>query len=160
MKILKPALLVLVAAFVVLQFIRPERNDVAVDPAMSLTAVFDVPPDVQQMLTVACNDCHSNATRYPWYAEIQPVAWWLNDHITEGRKHLNFSEFGSYRLTRQHHKLEEIGEMVSSGEMPLPSYTLAHWDARLTDEQRKRLVGWAEAMRATLEQQYPDSLKR
>jgi hypothetical protein len=158
MKILKTVLIILAVAFVAIQFMRPPRNVEAGDAALALGALYAVPPDVQQMLETSCYDCHSNVTRYPWYAEIQPMGWWLNSHITDGKKHLNFSEFGTYRLQRQHHKFEEIVEMVNAGEMPLPSYTLAHWDATLTAEQRERLVGWAQAMRTMLEEKYADSL--
>ena len=48
----------------------------------------------QGTLGKACADCHSNQTRYPWYAEVMPLGWWLEDHIVKAKKELNFSEFG------------------------------------------------------------------
>ncbi|HNH22632.1 MAG TPA: heme-binding domain-containing protein, partial [Ferruginibacter sp.] len=109
----------------------------------------------------SCNDCHSNNTVYPWYAEVQPVAWWLNEHIEDGKKDLNFSEFASYRPRRQYKKLEEINELVKENEMPLNSYLWIHKDAKLSDQQKLTLANWVEATRDTLEARYPiDSLVR
>lgn len=160
MKILKAILLVVAALFVAIQFIRPERNTVQGGMSRSLVAAHDVPPGIQAILETSCYDCHSNSTRYPWYAEIQPVSWFLNNHIVDGKRHLNFSEFGGYRLRRQYHKLEEIVEMVGAGEMPLSSYTLIHTDAKLSAEQKERLIGWAHALRDTMKATYPvDSLE-
>lgn len=149
-KIFRGAAIVLLAALVVIQFIRPERNLSEGDQPNDITARFAVPEDIQTTLRTSCYDCHSNTTRYPWYAEIQPVGWLLNQHITEGKRHLNFSEFAARPLSWQHRKLEEIAEMVSEDLMPLPSYLMIHRDAVLSPEQKARLVSWAEEMRNNL----------
>ena len=47
-----------------------------------------MPADVKTILAKACNDCHSNNTRYPWYANIQPVDWWLNKHVKTEKREL------------------------------------------------------------------------
>ena len=104
--------------------------------------MYPVPENVEQILVKACNDCHSNSTVYPWYAEVQPIAWWLDDHVKDWKKHLNFNEFASYRLAKQYHKLEEVFDEVKGGEMPLESYTVVHRDAKLTDEERTILMDW------------------
>ena len=112
-------------------------------------------------MQVSCNDCHSNKTEYPWYANVQPVAWWLNHHVVDGKKHLNFSEFTKKPLFVQNHKLEEIMEMVEEKEMPLPSYTYfgLHPEANLTDAQRTMISDWAKAQMTYLRETYPaDSL--
>ncbi|HLP96444.1 MAG TPA: heme-binding domain-containing protein, partial [Saprospiraceae bacterium] len=114
---------------------------------------------VNTILEVACNDCHSNLTRYPWYANIQPVASWLANHVDEGKRELNFSTFTTRKVAVQNHKFEEIIEMVNEGEMPLGSYTWTHRDAVLSDAQKKLLVEWAQSCMDTLKANYPaDSL--
>jgi len=45
------------------------------------------------------------------------------------------------------HKLEEMEEEVGEGEMPLPSYLLAYGDAKLTKEQRNKLVIGSKKLR-------------
>jgi hypothetical protein len=93
-------------------------------------------------MKAACYDCHSNQSTYPWYTNIQPVGWFVKDHIEDGKKHLNFSEFGTYTAKKQAHKLEECGEMIEKGEMPLSSYTIIHKEAVLTEAQQTSLVNY------------------
>ena len=151
--------LVLLVCLVILQFIRPSKNSNPVDASKQITAATAVPENATLILKKACNDCHSNNTNYPWYSNIQPVYFWLNDHIKEGKRELNFDEFASYRLRKQYHKMEELIEQVKEGEMPLSSYTLIHTDAKLTDAEKATLTGWAQGIMDSMKAKYPiDSL--
>ena len=159
MKIFKKILIFLLVVFIIIQFFRPEKNVQTTISSNDIVAHMAVPVNVQNILYKACYDCHSNNTTYPWYAEVQPAAWWLDDHIKEGKKELNFSEFASFRLRRQFHKLEEITEVIKDKEMPLESYTVIHSDADLTQEERETLISWAGATMETMRAKYPmDSL--
>lgn len=161
MKIIKAVLLTLAVIFLAIQFIRPEKNSSVTDPAKELSAAVPVPALVDAVLRESCYDCHSNNTRYPWYAAVQPLGWWLNDHITDGKNHLNFSEFTTGSLRRQYHKLEEISEQVNLDEMPLPSYLIVHRHAVLTIEEKEMVHTWVEDSRASMRERYPaDSLER
>ena len=142
-------LLGVVVVFAAIQFIRPEPN-VSSTPAFSgpddITVRYPTPPAVKQILAAACYDCHSNQTRYPWYAQVQPVGWYLAHHVNEARRELNFSKFGSYTAQRQLKKFEAMSDEVHEGSMPLKSYTLIHSDARLTPDQAKALSAWADGL--------------
>lgn len=156
----KKILLALLAILFIIQFIKPARNE-SNDETYGVATKYPVPEDVKQILKVACNDCHSNHTEYPWYANWQPSAWWLNNHVKGGKKHLNFSEFTKLPIAVQNHKFEETIEMVKEKEMPIGSYTWfgLHPEAKLTDEQRAAITGWAQANMDSLKAQYPaDSL--
>jgi hypothetical protein len=156
-------ILVLVIALVVIQFFHPDKNtDESTEAETNdISKVLNMPDNVQGILQTSCYDCHSNNTSYPWYAELQPVAWWLNNHIKEGKGELNFNEFSTYSLRRQYHKLEEIIEQVKEGEMPLSSYTIIHKDAILSTEQKATLTSWASAALDSMKAHYPaDSLLR
>lgn len=107
---------------------------------------YAVPVNVDGILKRSCNDCHTNSTTYPWYTNIQPIGWWMQYHVNEGKSHLNFSEFASYAPKRQHHKLEETIEMIKKGEMPLNSYLWIHGTATLSANDQSTLVNWAEAL--------------
>ena len=98
-------------------------------------------PDVKiaNLLKASCYDCHSNTTIYPWYSNIAPVSWWIEDHIDEAKGHLNFSEWTSYDKKKQLHKLHECYEEVEHGEMPFEKYTLMHAEAKLSNEDREHL---------------------
>lgn len=160
-KFFKRLLLVLLAAFIIIQFFRPGKNISSGISANDITTKYAIPQDVQQILKTSCYDCHSNNTNYPWYNNIQPVAWWLKDHIDEGKRELNFSEFASYRIGRQYRKLEEINKEVKEGDMPLRSYTLIHTNAKLNEQQKLAVAGWITTLRDSIKAQYPeDSLKR
>jgi hypothetical protein len=115
-----------------------------------ITKTYAVPSNVKAMLEVACYDCHSNYTRYPWYANIQPVGWWLAKHVKDGKEDLNFSEFGSYSLKRQKNKLRSIENSIKDDDMPLTSYTLIHKNARLTNEEKTQITDWVKIIRDSL----------
>ncbi len=160
-KILKTILIVLLLAFIVIQFFRPEKNAGTEIAANQITAVQNVPDNVQQILKVSCYDCHSNTTNYPWYDNIQPVAWVLSDHIVEGKKELNFSEFGTYPTYRKYKKFKEIQKQLKEDEMPIFSYTIPHRDAVLSAGQKSSLIDWAANSMKEMEAKYPaDSLVR
>ncbi|HRH47334.1 MAG TPA: heme-binding domain-containing protein [Panacibacter sp.] len=155
----KKLLLLLLVVFVAIQFIHPERNESAKPQTADISTIYKVPVDVSNILNKACSDCHSNNTIYPWYANVQPVAWWLNDHIQEGKGEINFNEFASYAPAKQYHKLEEFKKQIDEGEMPLSSYTLIHTNAKLTDSEKKTLTNWSEDIRNQMKAKYPaDSL--
>ena len=143
-KLIVSILLVLLAAA---QFVRPQKNLSASSGPTEITSSHSVPSEVQSLLRRACYDCHSNHTNYPWYAEVQPLAWWLASHVKEGKEHLNFSEFGAYTLKRKISKLEQVSDEVSQHAMPLPSYTWAHPEARLSAAEVKLLTDWADDLR-------------
>jgi hypothetical protein len=158
-KIFKRILMALLIIFIAIQFIRPAKNRSEGISANDISTKYPVPDSVQAILKVACYDCHSNNTRYPWYAEIQPVAWWLNNHIKDGKSGLNFSEFTSYRIKKQFHRLDDINKQVKKNEMPLSSYTLIHTDAKLTEGQKLAIAAWATSIRDSIKAHYPpDSL--
>lgn len=143
MKISAKILLGLGALLVVAQAIRPMNNRGTVAGPNHLSQLAPIPAEVETLLQRACYDCHSNATNYPWYANLQPVGWWLEQHVRDGKKHLNFSEFTTYSLKRATHKLEEVAEEVREHKMPLPSYTRMHPEAKLTEDEIQTLAAWA-----------------
>jgi len=158
---LKKILFFLLIVLVVIQFFHPKKNTATGAQPHSIQTVFAIPPDVKIILEKACNDCHTNNTRYPWYSRVQPVDWWLDNHVRDGKKHLNLDEYTSRSLRYQYHKLEEIAEQTKSGEMPLNSYTWLHTDARLTAAEKDLLINWADKMRDSMRAVYPlDSLER
>jgi uncharacterized membrane protein len=146
----KKILLGLLVVFIAIQFIRQSKNLGANSSPADLFARRPAPAEVKQLIQTVCYDCHSNTTRYPWYAEVQPVGWLLANHIKEGKQHLNFSEFDQLTPKRAGHKLEQCADEVTEGGMPLPSYRLIHREARLTNAQRKLLVDWFDSVRAQI----------
>ncbi len=137
--------------FALIQFIpRPKKNLSALASTVSIDKLYTVPDSVLHILKVACYDCHSNNTYYPWYRNLQPVSLFLNDHITKGKKELNFDEFGNYSSRRQKSKLKSIASQIKDNEMPLTSYKLMHGEADLSKEEKQLLIDWANSIKQSL----------
>ncbi|HEX7366015.1 MAG TPA: heme-binding domain-containing protein [Pelobium sp.] len=147
----KKVLIAVAVVLLVIQFFHPQKNISQGLQPNAISTKYTVPDSVNQLLSVACKDCHSNNTRYPWYEKIQPVSWWLASHVNDGKKHFNLDEFTAYTLKRQDHKLEELIESQEDHWMPLSSYTFLHADARLSDKQRKMLIDWANETRKVIQ---------
>jgi hypothetical protein len=143
-------LITVLVLFIAIQFIRPKANNGIALQSTDYTHSVTVPPNIHQLLEKSCFDCHSNHTNYPWYSYINPVGLWLNHHIEEGKRELNFSDFASYNKKKMAHKLEEVAEQVEHGEMPLKSYTLIHTNAKLNEQERNAIIQWAKGEQARL----------
>lgn len=146
-KIIVIAVIVLLVG---IQFIHPKKNDGNADTPQDITHYVQVPDDVMHVLKSSCYDCHSNHTNYPWYSNVNPVGWWLNSHINEGKSELNFSDFSTYDKKKIDHKLEEMAEQIQEGHMPLPAYTWLHTDAKLSEQEVKLIVEWVKTERQKL----------
>lgn len=148
----------LLIALVLIQFIRPAKNNSGVT-TNDISTIYPMSDSVKMIVNKACADCHSNKTVYPWYASVQPLGFWLDHHVDEGRREINFNEFATYRIGRQNHKLKEVIEQVKEGEMPMSSYTLIHKEAKLTEAEKATLIQWCQNIMDTIKAKYPaDSL--
>ena len=149
-KILKVGGISVAVLLIAIQFYRPERSNPVVDPAGDITAQVPVPPLVQSILERSCFDCHSNRTRWPWYSNVAPASWLVAQDVNEGRKHLNFSEWGSYKQGKRVSRLDMMISEVDKGEMPLKNYLLLHGEAALTEADKDTLCAWAEQLSDSL----------
>ncbi|MEL0643371.1 heme-binding domain-containing protein [Olleya sp. Ti.3.14] len=147
MKLLKKIGLVLLLVFIVAQFFSPEKNQGNTEDLTAFLNETKPSPEVKTILETTCFDCHSSNTNYPWYDKITPINFWLNEHVEDGKKHLDFSKWSDYSIERKDHKFEELAEEVEEKKMPLPSYTWTHGDAKLSDSQIKAVVDWVNQVR-------------
>jgi hypothetical protein len=150
MKRFKKILIGVLIVLSVMQFIRPGKNRSTIISKTDIAHVVNVPVNIHDLLKTSCYDCHSNNTNYPWYANIQPLGWWLANHIKEGKRELNFNEFRSYSQRRQLSKLKAIAESIKDGSMPLSSYTLMHQNAKLSENDKQAVIDWTEKARDSL----------
>jgi hypothetical protein len=146
-KVLKFAGLLLLLAFVAIQFVPTDLTNPPVDTALALQA----PPEVDAILRRSCYDCHSHETQWPWYSRVAPVSWLLARDVQEGREHLNFSEWNGYNQSRREHKAEEMVELTAAGEMPLWFYVPLHPSAKLSPADLDTLARWAPQVAAPSE---------
>lgn len=142
----KRILIVFLGVFILLQFIPRRGVTIEVNPAEDFNPERSTAE--LALLRAACYDCHSHETEYPWYYAVQPVALWMDRHVEEAREELNFSIWHVMSLSEQADRLEECAEVVAEEEMPLPSFTWTHPEARLSADERQLLVDWFQRLRA------------
>lgn len=151
MKFLKIIAWLGLLALVVIQFFTVTLNESDIVSQSDFMIVNQVPATIKNRLQVSCYDCHSNNTDYPWYSNIQPSAWYLEDHIQEGKDELNFNEWATYSDRRKNSKLRSIIGQIEEDKMPLDSYTLIHRDAILSDEDKRVIIDYMTALKDSLE---------
>lgn len=151
MKIVKIITLVLLVVFVGIQFVPTKLNQSNIVPKTDFLLVSNSPQDISILLQESCYNCHSNNTKYPWYNKIQPAAWFLENHITEGKDELNFNEWDEYSNRRKNSKLKSIINQIKDDEMPIFSYTLIHRDAQLSKSNKTMVINYMKKIKDTLQ---------
>lgn len=146
MKFLRILFVLLVAAFVLIQFISIEKTNPEFDQAADFVTMENPPADMEKILRSTCYDCHSNETVWPWYSNVAPVSWLLEDHVVNGRDNLNLSYWGELERDDKAYVIEEMIEEMEEGEMPLPGYDKTHPDAKLSAEQKEKLYEWLRSI--------------
>lgn len=150
MKIVKIIALILLVGFVGIQFVPTDLNQSNTVPKTDFVLVNNTPENISALLQESCYDCHSNNTQYPWYNKVQPVAWFLEDHIDEGKAELNFNEWDTYSNRRKKSKLKSITSQINDNEMPLASYTLFHKDAKLSKSEKALIIDYMKNLKEKL----------
>ncbi|HKZ43924.1 MAG TPA: heme-binding domain-containing protein [Anaerolineales bacterium] len=82
-----------------------------------------------------CFQCHSNETEWTWYSNIAPASWLIYSDVVNGRRSMNFSDWNN-----RPQSLDELVEVIQSGEMPPIQYWIFHPGSRLTPEQKQIFI--------------------
>ncbi|MGY8913610.1 MAG: heme-binding domain-containing protein [Flavobacteriales bacterium] len=151
MKIVKIIALILLVVFVGIQFVPTEHNQSDIIPKSDFVMVNKPPKNISMILQESCYDCHSNNTDYPWYNKIQPVAWFLEDHIKEAKTELNFNDWNDLSKRRKNSKLKSIINQIEDDDMPLTSYTLIHRDAILSPSEKELVLNYMKQIKDSLQ---------
>jgi len=124
--------------FVLMQLVPMSRSN------PPITQDVAAPSQVESILRRGCYDCHSNETRWPWYAHVAPVSWLVIRDVNHGRQHLNFSTWDKYADDPETaiRKLRNIDKVMHNGTMPRWYYLPEHSQARLSDGDRELLEDW------------------
>ncbi len=139
---------------VTLQFLPgPPKTNPPVVPERTIEANLPVPAPVSSLLHRVCANCHSNETRWPWYARIAPVSWAIANDVNSARRVMNLSEWssgpGANRTTAISWLTMACAD-VEADLMPLPRYRLLHPEARLSDQEKEMLCDWTRTATARL----------
>jgi hypothetical protein len=97
-------------------------------------------PRTRELAVRACFDCHSNATRWPWYANVAPMSWAVQFDVDSAREIVNFSEWNrTYPLAHY------SGQRTLDENMPPYKYKMAHPEAQLTEQEKQDLARGLDA---------------
>ena len=138
---------ILGVVLLLIQFVRIDKTNPPIDLDSDFIVSVNTPTNIALNIKEACYDCHSHATKYPWYTSVAPVSWWVKGHINGGREHLNFSAWNTYSQDKKDHKIEECIEVMEKGWMPLASYTWMHPEAKLTDLEHEEMISYFKSLR-------------
>jgi hypothetical protein len=144
-KFLKWSVFILAIAFVAAQFVRPARTNPTFASTQTIENIVNMPPDIHATLMRACGDCHSDETHWPWYAHVAPTSWFVINHVDSGRRRINFSTWVRPGKEPQDSidRLKAMCREVQAGRMPLASYLLIHWSAKLSADDVKSICAWS-----------------
>lgn len=145
MKVWQYGLLGLGIIFLVIQFVPNQLPEVTENNPKDLLGSGLVEGEMATLLKTACYDCHSNETKYPWYSFVAPVSWLVAKDTREGREEVNFSYWTDIDMMDKLAILDDVYSEVEEEHMPLPIYLSMHSEAKLTPEDRQKIMEWAEA---------------
>lgn len=134
MKHLGAVIVLSAVALTGLGFIHPFGNP-RVEPAKGLDTLLrnsNMPAGAKSVLVTKCADCHSNETRWPFYARLAPGSWLIERDIVAARKKMNLSNWDLLPADTQAVLVGQMIHEAKSRDMPPLQYRLLHWDARLT----------------------------
>ena len=134
---MKYTLLIVLAIFIGMQFIQTDKTNEQTPKHLEIKA----PENIKVMLKNACYDCHSDEVRWPWYSNIAPFSWIIDDHVNNGKMALNFSQWENYTEEEKKKQLKEIFRTAYAS-MPLAGYIRFHEEADLSREQRTMIRMW------------------
>ena len=132
-------------------FARPQSNP-PILASRSAEARLDIPPSVAATLDRACQDCHSNRTRWPWFARIAPASWVISRDVERGRRAMNLSQWAAKPRIAMG-TLSAACQNIQTGRMPPASYRWMHPEARLGSGQIAEFCDWTEREAAALRDQ-------
>lgn len=129
----------IIVVIVGIQFVPVDRSNPPVQSEVP------APQPVRDVLKRACYNCHSNETKWPWYAYVAPVSWLVAHDVEEGRQHMNFTEWDKLSPVKQAEHQHGVWKMVQKGDMPPQIYRSAHPESHLSEADRDVLKAWAES---------------
>jgi cytochrome c551/c552 len=138
-KALKIGVLVAIVVGVGIQFV-PVKGLGSNPPARYK---LDAPPEVLAILQRSCFDCHTNETKWPFYARIAPGSWLMARDVNKGRSRFNMSEWGDTDEDERQLDKENSWDQIEEGEMPKWFYVFPmHPSAKLSDADKATLKAW------------------
>ena len=123
-----------------LGFVHPFGDPRARTPKGSLLDGAKMPAEAKAVLKEKCADCHSSETRWPVYARVAPGSWLIERDVVEARGKMDLSRWEEAPAATQEKWVVQIAEEARRGKMPPPQYAVLHWNAKLSEDDKRLLV--------------------
>ena len=98
-----------------------------VNEAFPQGAAIQMPDAVKSIIKNKCYDCHNSSSK-----------------SKKGKMKLNFDKLNSLKVYKQVAKMESISESVTEGDMPPKKAIAKNPNLKLTEQEIKILVKWAD----------------
>lgn len=149
MKMFFKVLIWIIIVLVLIQLIPIDFTNKPVRKEESFVEIMNTPEKIQELLKTSCYDCHSNETVYPKIAKIAPISWAIKNNVNKARRHLNFSEWGTYNQDLKRGMLRNASGMIMEKRMPISGYVVQHPEAQLSEAERKLLANYFDEILKT-----------
>lgn len=149
MKMFFKVLIWIIIVLVLIQLIPIDFTNKPVRKEENFVEIMNTPEKIQELLKTSCYDCHSNETVYPKIAKIAPISWAIKNNVNKARRHLNFSEWGTYNQDLKRGMLRNASGMIMEKRMPISGYVVQHPEAQLSEAERKLLANYFDEILKT-----------
>ena len=99
--------------------------------------------DIRPIFEKKCFDCHADLKNKPWYYKVPGVKQMINKDMVEAKEHMDMhKDFPFISHESPMNDLKSIKKIGIEGGMPPLRYILGHWDSKLTETERKKIISW------------------
>jgi len=137
---LQKSILFFVIALVAIQFIPLQKTNPKVDDSLTL----HTDNETLSILKKSCYDCHSYETKWSIYSSVAPLSFGVVSHVNDARNALNFSNYANIANDIKISRLKRAIVTIKNGRMPVSSYLAFHEEAKMTKEEKTKLITWFE----------------
>jgi hypothetical protein len=135
--------------------VHPLPHDMSDRASAPLLPGAEIGPSVTDVFSHACINCHSEKTQWPWYSQVAPASWFVENDVKRARKHLNLSRWDSLDTAEQRLLLTAIATVIENREMPPHRYAIFHPEAKLSAEDSVQVIEWTRSERRRLRGSMP-----
>src|ERR1035438_4715885 len=120
------------------------------EPAMMFDPALKMPARIERLLRRSCADCHSEGTRWPWYANVPPASWLVRRDVERAQKAMNLSKWSGLTPGAATGLLTAACADLQSKRMPMGWYLLLHPNARINAQDIRNFCAWTRLEGAEL----------
>ena len=131
-------------------FLHPLPHTISDRAGVPIFRGAEIPAEVAAIFSRACVNCHSEKTQWPWYSQLLPASWIVENDVKTARGRMNLSRWDAIEPIDQRLLLAGIAKVVENHEMPPTRYLALHADGKLSVDEAVQVIEWTRAERRRL----------